>query len=606
MRSSRFWLLLSSVLLISLGLAACGGSASPTSQAPLAPTEAPAASPAPSSEPSADAPTEATEAPTSSTPNDDTLRLLWWQAATILNPHLASGNKDWDASRITYEPLATFNREGELVLFLAAEVPSVENGAVSPDGLSVTWKLKEGVKWSDGEPFSAEDVKFTFDYISDPATGATSAASYSAVESVEVIDELTVKLNFKEPNPAWSEPFVGYDGQILPKHIFGDYIGAEARNAPANLMPVGTGPYRVVEFKPGDVVFYEANPYFREEGKPYFARVELKGGGDAASAARAVLQTGDVDFAWNLQVESQILEQLAKDGVGEILFSPSGSSERLVLNPTDPYTEVNGERSSVEAPHPFFSDKRVRQAFSFAIDRDTIAKQLYGLSGYATSNLLFEPPIYESPNTSYEFNLEKATALLDEAGWVDSDGDGVRDKDGKKLSILFQTSVNPIRQKTQEIIKGSLTKIGFEVELKSIDSSVFFSSDAGNPDTMSHFYADVQMFTTGNGSPDPNSSMLEWVCWEIAQQSNQWSGRNLSRWCNPEFDELYNQARAELDPEKRAQLFIQMNDILIEDVAIIPLVRRTFPTGASKTLAGVELTPWDSNVWSIKDWTRQP
>jgi len=605
MRSSAFWIRLSGALLLSLSLAACGGASSPASQAPLTPTDPPALAQAPTSEPSAMNTPENSEEAAESGPHNDTLRLLWWQAATILNPHLASGNKDWDASRITYEPLATFDREGKMVLFLAAEVPSLENGGVSPDGLSVTWKLKEGVKWSDGQPFSAEDVKFTFDYISDPATGATSFATYSAVERVEVIDELTVKVIFKEPNPAWSQPFVGYDGQILPKHIFGDYIGAEARNAPANMMPVGTGPYRVVEFKPGDVVIYEANPYFREEGKPYFSRIELKGGGDAATAARAVLQTGDIDFAWNLQVENQLLEQLVKDGVGELLFSPSGSSERIVLNTTDPNTEINDERSSVEAPHPFFSDKRVRQAFALAIDRDTIAKQLYGLSGYPTANMLFEPPIYESPNTSYEYNLAKAAALLDEAGWVDSDGDGVREKDGKKLSILFQTSVNPIRQKTQEIIKASLTQIGFEVELKSVDNSVFFSGDAGNPDTMSHFYADVQMFTTGNGSPEPNSSMLEWVCWEIAQQSNQWSGRNITRWCNPEFDALYNQAKAELDPQKRAELFIKMNDLLIEDVAIIPLVRRTFPTGASKTLEGVELTPWDSNTWLIKEWKRK-
>jgi peptide/nickel transport system substrate-binding protein len=210
-----------------------------------------------------------------------------------------------------------------------------------------------------------------------------------------------------------------------------------------------------------------------------------------------------------------------------------------------------------------------------------------------------------SSNTTYAFDVQKAAALLDEAGWKDSDGDGVRDKGGVKLQILFQTSTNPVRQKTQEIIKRSLEAIGFAVELKSIDNSVFFSSDPGNPDTFGHFYADVQMYTTGNSSPDPGSYMKDWTCSEIAQKANQWSGGNLARWCNPEYDRIFAQTTTELDPEKRQQLFIQLNDLLVNDGVIIPLIHRTFPTGASTTLQGVELTPWDSNLWRLKDWTRQ-
>lgn len=535
----------------------------------------------------------------------DTLRLIWWQAPTILNPHLATGGKDTDASRVTYEPLASFNSDGELVPFLAAEIPSLENGGVAADGKSVTWKLKADVKWSDGEPFTADDVKFTYDYIADPATGATSGSSYSNVASVEVIDPTTVKVNFKEVTPVWARPFVGVNGPIIPQHIFKEYTGAKASEAPANLQPIGTGAYQVVEFKPGDIIVFEPNPNFRELDKPYFSRVELKGGGDAASAARAVLQTGDADYAWNLQVEAQVLEQLSKEGKGYLLLNPGGNSERIELNRADPNQEIDGERASLQAPHPFFTELKVRQAFSLAVDRQTIVDQLYGPAGLVTSNAVVAPPTVVSTNTSFEFNLEKAAALLDEAGWTDSDGDGIREKDGVKLQILFQSSVNPVRQKTQEIIKQSLESIGFGVELKSIDSTVFFNNDPANPDTFKHFYADAQLYTVGSSNPDPGDYLEDFTCAEIVQKENEWSKGNLTRWCNPEYDALVIQAKAELDPAKRQAIYIQLNDILINDIVIIPVVHRTFPNGVSNTLDGVVLTPWDSQLWLLKDWVRK-
>ena len=183
-----------------------------------------------------------------------TLKLLYWQAPTILNPHLSTGFKDAEAARITLEPLASFNNEGELVPFLAAEIPTTENGGVAEDGKSVTWKLKQDVKWSDGTPFKAQDVVFTYNFISNPQTGAVSAGTYEVVESVEAIDDYTVKVNFKEVNPAWSLVFIGGEGMILPKHIYQSYNGANARSAPANLKPIGTAAYRVVDFRSGDTV----------------------------------------------------------------------------------------------------------------------------------------------------------------------------------------------------------------------------------------------------------------------------------------------------------------------------------------------------------------
>ncbi|MGE5658311.1 MAG: peptide ABC transporter substrate-binding protein [Actinomycetota bacterium] len=569
------WLLVASLL------GACGGSQSNSSRNSQMPVTSPPAS-------------------------AKTLKLLYWQAPTILNPHLSSGTKDFEASRITLEPLASFDKNGKMVLFLAAEIPTVENGGVAKDGKSVTWKLKKGIKWSDGQPFTAADVAFTYQFVSDREVGANSASSYEAIQNIKVLNDYTVKINFKQPNPAWALPFVGTNGMVLPRHKFESYLGAKAKQAPANLMPIGTGPYRVVEFKPGDMIIYEANPNFREAGKVFFQRVELKGGGDAPSAARAVLQTGDADYAYNPQVEAKILQQLQAAGKGKIFASFGPQIERVMMNFADPnHLTPDGERANIKFPHPFFSDKKVRQAFNVAIDRDAIAQQLYGITGKATANFITMPENLASPNTHYEFNLKKAAALLDEAGWKDTNGNGIRDKNGIEMKVLFQTSVNPLRQKTQEIVKQALTSIGIQVELKSTDASVYFSSDSTNPDNTNHFYADLQMFTTGNEHPDPGAYMQLYLCEQVSQKSNNWKKINTSRYCNPEYEALWKQVKGELNPEKRRQLFIKMNDWLIDDVAVIPIIHRADTAAVSNQLEGVELTPWDLQPWKIQDWKRK-
>jgi len=536
---------------------------------------------------------------------DDTLRLLYWQAPTILNPHFSSGFKDSEASRITLEPLASFDAEGNMVLFLAAEEPTLENGGVSEDGRTVTWKLKEDILWSDGTPFTAEDVAFTYEFIANPEVASNTAGTYETIESVEALDDTTVQITFTEPNPAWYLVFTGTQGMVLPRHMFEEYNGANGREAPANTMPVGTGPYRVVDFTPGDVVVYEANPNYREADSLAFSRVELKGGGDATSAARAVLQTGDVDYAFNLQVEANILEQLSEAGQGEVVANFGSLIERIVLNFTDPnQATADGEVSSVEFPHPFLSDPQVREALALAIDRDTIAEQLYGPTGQATANFLVAPEPFRSPNTEFTYDLEQAAALLDAAGWTDTNGNGTRDKDGQEMEMVFQTSVNPVRQKTQEIVKQSLEEIGIGVELKSTDASVYFSGDPASRETLERFQADIQMFTTGNTNPDPGSYMKTYTCDEITSKENNWTKTNYSRYCNPEYDALWQQSTTELDPEVRQDLFIQMNDMLIEEAAVIPLVHRADAVGVGSQLTGINLTPWDLGTWNIAEWQR--
>jgi peptide/nickel transport system substrate-binding protein len=529
------------------------------------------------------------------------LKVLWWQGATLLNPHFAVGTKDQDGSRIFYEPLAGWDPEGNMFPVLAAEIPSRENGGLAADGMSVTWKLKRDAKWHDGKPFNADDVVFNWQYASDPATAAVTIGSYKDVK-VEKVDDFTVTIRFAKPTPFWADAFVGARGMIVPKHLFADFSGAKSRDAPANLKPVGTGPYRFVDFKPGDVVRGELNPDYHIANRPHFDTIEMKGGGDAVSAARAVIQTGEYDFAWNMQVEDEILQRLEKGGKGRVVITPTGNIEHIQLNSTDPWTEVDGERSSLKTKHPLLSDPAVRQALGMLVDRKSVEDHIYGRTGLATGNFLNNPERFRSKNTKWEFNVEKASQILEAAGWKKG-ADGIRAKDGKKLKLVYQTSINTPRQKNQAIVKQACQKAGIEVEIKSVTASVFFSSDVANPDTYSKFYCDIQMYTTTMTQPDPEVFMNQFTSWEVATKENKWQGRNITRWRSEEYDKAFRAAEGELDPVKRAALFMRMNELACGDHAVIPVVYRPRVAAVSSKLH-VALSGWDTDMGNLKDWYR--
>ncbi|SEE65121.1 peptide/nickel transport system substrate-binding protein [Rhizobiales bacterium GAS191] len=530
------------------------------------------------------------------------VKLLFWQAPTLLNPHFAVGTKDQEASRIFYEPLAGWDGEGNLKAILAAEIPSLENDGLANDGMSVTWVLKKDVKWHDGTPFTADDCVFNWKYASDPETAATTVGTYKDV-TVEKVDTYTVKVRFKKPTPYWADAFVGTRGMLIPKHLFEAYSGAKSRDAPTNLKPVGTGPYKFVDFRPGDLVSGAINTNYHVPNRPYFDTVEMKGGGDAISAARAVLQTGEYDFAWNLQVEDEILKKLEDGGQGHVAIVDGGDIEHIQLNTTDPWTEVDGERSSPKTKHPSLSDKAVRDALNLLVDRGSVQKFIYGRTGVATANYLNNPERYRSKATKWELNIDKANQMLDAAGWKRG-ADGVREKDGKKLKYVYQTSINTPRQKTQAIVKQSCQKAGIEIELKSVTASVFFSSDVANPDTYPHFYCDLQMYTTTMTEPDPGEFMKVFIANEAASKENKWQGRNILRWRNEDYDKAYHAAEGELDPVKRAALFIKMNELVIADTAVIPVVYRPRVAGLKNKVVA-PLSGWDNNLWLISDWYRE-
>jgi peptide/nickel transport system substrate-binding protein len=529
------------------------------------------------------------------------LKLLMWQGPTLLNPHFAVGTKDQYGSRVFYEPLAAWDANGNLVPILAAEIPSLANGGVAKDGKSVTWKLKKGVNFHDGKPLTADDVVFNVEYAADPATATTTIGAYRDVKATK-LDSHTVRLDFKDPNPFWADPLVGTVGMIIPKHLFDAYRGAKSREAPANLSPVGTGPYMYVDFKPGDMLRGKINPNYHEANRPHFDTIEMKGGGDAVSAARAVLQTGEFDYAWNMQVEDEILKRLESGGKGRVNIAPAGSMEFLSFQHADPWTEVDGERSSPKTKHPTLTDFAVRDAFNYLVDRQSIQQHIYGRTGIATRNFVNNPQRFRSPNNKFDFSVDKANKVLDVAGWKRGP-DGIRARDGKKLKYVFQTSINAPRQKCQQIIKQACQKAGIDLELKSITASVYFSSDVANPDTFRKFYADLQMYNTTQPRPDPGLFVNQFCSWEIASKDNKWSGTNNTRWKSDEYDRTYKEAQVEMDAVKRAALFIKLNEILIENRVVVPIVNRPVVAALSSRLQA-PMTGWDNDVYLLKDWYR--
>jgi peptide/nickel transport system substrate-binding protein len=304
-----------------------------------------------------------------------------------------------------------------------------------------------------------------------------------------------------------------------------------------------------------------------------------------------------------MQVEYEILKKLEAGGRGRAEITPGGNIEFIPLNFADPWNEVEGERANPKSRHPILNDPAVRQALALLVDRQSVQDHIYGRTGVATANFLNNPERYRSKNTRWEFNVEKANAVLEAAGWKRG-SDGIRAKDGKKLKFVFQTSINAPRQKSQAVIKQAAQRAGIDLELKSVTASVFFSSDVANPDTYTKFFCDIEMYTTTMTQPDPELFMNQYVSWEMSAKENKWQGRNIVRWKSDEYDKAFRAAEGELDPVKRAALFIRMNDLVWENNVVIPLVYRPRVAAVSRKLYA-PLSGWDNDLWNLKDWYRE-
>ena len=542
--------------------------------------------------------------------DEDTVTILFWQPASHLNPYLASGTKEFEAAALVLEPLARTSPDGSPVPWLATEIPTVENGGIAEDFTSITWHLQEGVLWSDGTPLTAHDVAFTGDFCMNPETGCTVLNSFANVESVEALDDLTVRVNFDGPKAYPYGPFASFLTPILQKAQFEGCMGAAALTcSDQNFGPIGTGPFVVEQFRVNDVVIYSANPNYRVEGQPAVDRIVFKGSGDAESGARAVLQTGEADFAWNLQISPDVLNAMEETGLGTVVVAYAGDVERLLVNQTNPDSSLGDDMRSVwmadnANAHPFLQVPAIWQAMSKAIDRSVISEQLYGVGGKPVCNVIPGPEVFASTanDDCLVQDIDAAIAMLDEAGIVDSDGDGIREYEGIPLKVSYQTSTNAVRQSTQALIKQWWSEIGIETELRNIAGGVFFGGDPASPDTYRKFYADIQMYTTGP-APDPEVHLGNWITSEITTPDN-WGGGNIMRWYNEDFDGLMVQLASAFTLEERASLAKQANDLVVQTGGMIPLVHRASVSAISNALEGFVMNAWDAELWNSADWTR--
>ena len=539
---------------------------------------------------------------------DGEVKIIYWQAPSILNPYLSGGTKDIESSSLVIEPMGRYDQNGDMMPWLAADIPTVGNGGVSKDLTSITWKLKEGLVWSDGSPVTSTDVVFTANYCMDPDGGCAQLEKFDGVVSVEAIDTLTTKVTFKEAKPNPYGPFMGGQSPIIQAAQFADCTGARAPECTAeNFGPIGTGPFVVTNFKPNDVIQMVANDKFRTAGKPAFASLTFKGGGSAEASGRAVMETGEYDYGWNLQLAPDVIAKMKEGGKGTPISAFGALVERLEMNLTNPSPDLPPEtRSTVAEPHPFLSEKAVRQALSMAINRQELVDIGYGDAGRPTCNLVPAPALYASDNTGcLTQDIAGANAMLEAAGWVKG-SDGVRAKNGVRLSILYQTSTNAVRQDFQALIKDSWNQIGVETELRNLDASVFFGGDPGSPDTYQKFYADVEMYANVFDGTDPQAYLAAYRCGNEPKPSSQWQGPNINRFCDPAYDAMIDELARTGDLARRGELGKKMNDMLTKDsFTIVPLVDRGRVSAHANSLGGVILNTFDSELWNVADWYRK-
>ena len=480
-------------------------------------------------------------------------------------------------------------------------------GGVSTDLTSITWKLKDGLLWSDGSSVTSADVKFTADYCMHPKGGCAQLAKFDGVTSIEPPDDRTITINFSAPKPNPYGPFMGGQTPIIQKMQFENCMGAKAPGCTeANFNLIGTGPFVVTDFRPNDVIQMKANPNYRDPAKPAFATLTFKGGGDATGAGRSVLETGEFDYAWNLQLAPDVIANMEKAGKGLAAAGFGPLVERLEMNTTDPSSELDTDaRTTRKALHPFLSDISVRKALSMAIDRPLLVEVGYGKAGRVACDLVPAPDLYAANNDyCVTQDIAGANALLDSAGWTKG-GDGIRAKDGVRLSILYQTSTNAVRQDFQALIKQWWGDIGVETELRNLNASVFFGGDPGSPDTFKKFYADVEMYANTFDGTDPQAYLAIYRCGNEPKPESQWQGENINRFCEPAYDALLDELGQTGDLAKRGEIAIKLNNMLTKDsYTIVPLVHRGRVSAHAKSLGGVILNTWDSELWNVADWHR--
>jgi peptide/nickel transport system substrate-binding protein len=507
---------------------------------------------------------------------------------TTLNPILATDGSSIDVIGFLYDGLFKVNTE------TAAPEPGLATWTVSDDGLIYTFTLVDGVMWSDGTPITANDVVFTYNAIVDDSVPSPRKAAMELIESITAVDDRTVEIVLSSVNcTVWGNTFGALTP--IPAHVFNNDVTAVAEH-PFNSAPTATsGEYMFAEWNPGEFVRVTANPDYRE-GAPGIANVIFRVVADPAVQNQA-LQTGEVDYAFMYPDQ---LAQIPDQTPFNVNVAPNNNTPLMILNwadPANPQPAYDEDGNLVEqTPNRFFADVRVRQAIAMGYDKVAIAATL----GEGYSEPLVGPftPGFGWANdpevTAYPYNPEMAAQLLDEAGWVDSDGDGIRDKDGVPFSFtLIYSPLVDLWQNIALVAQDQLGQLGIEVTVESMEWSAYLS------DVLLTQEFDATIVGFGGGVE------VDGIAYNIMYSRNDvpGSGFNLTSYVNPEMDRLLDEARSlpGCAQEERAALYNQVQQIAMEDVAYDFTVLTTAIRVMNTRVTGYQPGTWNE-TWNVLDW----
>jgi peptide/nickel transport system substrate-binding protein len=517
-----------------------------------------------------------------------TLRIAAYQEPTILNPYLNSQTIGSEVFDQLIQGLILVDPDGNYIPWLATEVPSVQNGGVSADGKTVTYKLRPGVTWHDGKPFTAKDVVFTWQAVMDPTNPVVTRTGFKDIEAVEAKDDATAVVRFKE----LYAPYLTLFTRILPAHVFGGQTAMEKHEY--GRKPIGTGPFKFVEWVSGDHITLARHPDYWRKGQPYLDQVIFRIT-PSREVSVAQLKTGEVDVVWDM-IEAQVPEFEGNPEIDVWAF-PGVGVERLILNLSAPSGPGQG---NPDVKHPILGDPKVREAIELAINKKVLVdKLLYGKTTVGTSPL---PSGWAAPKlTPSEFSPDKAKRLLDEAGWKPGP-DGIRAKDGVKMQMTFSTtSGNNLRELTQQVMQEQLQAVGIALEIKNMPSAVLLGTWADNsPRSKGQF--DVNMWTT-NAGVDPHSHLFAYFhSSQIPAEANKGEGQNYARLKSDVVDKALEEAGATPDQTKRKAAYERAIKAIVEARGHIFLYNRLDVDGARKYVKGHKNNPWWQLTWDVENW----
>ena len=564
-------LLISLLVLASMVMSACGGGSAPTATEP----------PSPATEPPAPA---ATEPPAPAFSGTGIITFV--QQPTTLSPIYQTQWFSSITTQLWLKSLWSFDPDNKPVPEIAAEIPTTDNGGMSADGKTLTVKLRDDVKWSDGEPVTAKDFVFTYEMImSDKNVVNTRYPYEDYVESVEAADDFTLVIKFKEPFAAWLTSM--FITGVLPEHILRPVFdqGGTLDNAEWNHAPtVGVGPFVFKEWEADSHIIFEANPNWIRPAK--LQQIFIRIADD--SAQEVAILAGDTDIGSFLDWSQA--KAINDSGKAKFVTQPSGYDEGWFLN-FDPKTA-----------HPAMMDVNVRKAIVLATDREKITKDLLAGQTVPPATFWDSTPPYGNPDLKpYPYNPDDAKALLDAAGWVDSNGDGTRDKDGKELILRYIANQRELRKDVQAVVQQMWAQVGIGAELVNYGDDYFNGFADGGPIATGNY--DIAEWSDVTSFPDPEQSSY-WLCSQVVGPDNP-DGGNWQGYCNPDLDALFTQQASETNPETRKQLFHQIGKIMYDEVVWVGLWKDPDLWSVSNRLQGVRFsgaTPlWNANEWSISE-----